>query len=244
MRRDASALAPTTDPRRPGIAGRQEPGPPGGETRPATCASECWRRSASTPWSSWRPAARLTEFAAVTPSRCWRSPRRLEPQPRGSDSDVWLDRLQTEHDNMRAALGWSRRAAPEGTGVAPPDRAGLGLRLAASLWEFWHVRGHYTKVDVDRDGVGAILGPRRGSGPRRCRPGRLIYSRAIPRAGAEAEGLGALPRDRRHAFRGLGAVGIERRGAISGDYPSAEACSTESIDAVSRVRIVGRRLGL
>ncbi|HET7677442.1 MAG TPA: tetratricopeptide repeat protein [Candidatus Limnocylindrales bacterium] len=52
---------------------------------------------------------------------------------RGPESAVWLDRLEAEHDNLRAALQWSEDEPGEGVG---------GLRLAASLWRFWEIRGH------------------------------------------------------------------------------------------------------
>jgi tetratricopeptide (TPR) repeat protein len=39
--------------------------------------------------------------------------------------------LDSEHDNLRAALRWSCAREPE-----------TALRLAASLWRFWFVRGH------------------------------------------------------------------------------------------------------
>jgi len=49
-----------------------------------------------------------------------------------ADQAAWLDRLDTELDNLRAAIAFSQ---------AQPD-PGPGLRLAASLREFWQVRGH------------------------------------------------------------------------------------------------------
>jgi predicted ATPase len=50
----------------------------------------------------------------------------------GDQPGAWLDRLELEHDNFRAALLWS--AATE-----------LGICLAGSLWEFWGARGHLTE---------------------------------------------------------------------------------------------------
>ena len=46
---------------------------------------------------------------------------------------VWLARLELEHNNLRAALAWSRTAA---------SAAETGLHLVAALWPFWLVHGH------------------------------------------------------------------------------------------------------
>jgi predicted ATPase/class 3 adenylate cyclase/DNA-binding CsgD family transcriptional regulator len=56
---------------------------------------------------------------------------------RGRDEAVWLDRLEAEFDNIRAALAFS---------VADPDSAEPGLRLAAGLRWFCHMRGHGGEV--------------------------------------------------------------------------------------------------
>ena len=53
----------------------------------------------------------------------------------GPQQRAWLERLETEHDNMRAALTWS----VEGRDVE------AALRLAGALAWFWGVRGHYTE---------------------------------------------------------------------------------------------------
>ncbi|HEY2209732.1 MAG TPA: BTAD domain-containing putative transcriptional regulator [Gaiellaceae bacterium] len=52
----------------------------------------------------------------------------------GEDAKEWLDRIQPEHDNIRAALAWSLDEDPE-----------ITLRLASSLRLFWEVRGHFSE---------------------------------------------------------------------------------------------------
>ncbi len=56
-----------------------------------------------------------------------------EPHLRGAEQQAWLERLETEHDNLRAALDWSSQ---------DPGNAEAGLRLAGAVWRFWYVRGH------------------------------------------------------------------------------------------------------
>jgi predicted ATPase/class 3 adenylate cyclase/DNA-binding CsgD family transcriptional regulator/Tfp pilus assembly protein PilF len=56
---------------------------------------------------------------------------------RGPDEAAWLDRLEAEFDNIRAALAFS---------VADPDSAEPGLRLAAGLHRFCNMRGHGGEV--------------------------------------------------------------------------------------------------
>jgi predicted ATPase/DNA-binding XRE family transcriptional regulator len=56
------------------------------------------------------------------------------PRLFGPNPATWLDRLTTEHNNIRAALSWSL--------ADWPGSARAGLRLGAALWNFWFHRGH------------------------------------------------------------------------------------------------------
>jgi predicted ATPase/class 3 adenylate cyclase len=55
---------------------------------------------------------------------------RTNKQLRGADEAVFLDRLEADHDNIRAALAWSISADPT-----------LGLRIAYAMGRFWWMRG-------------------------------------------------------------------------------------------------------
>ena len=59
------------------------------------------------------------------------------PHLLGPEGQAWNDRIEIEHDNLRAALDWIVRS----------DEGEMGLRMIAAVWRFWQVRGHLVEAD-------------------------------------------------------------------------------------------------
>lgn len=54
---------------------------------------------------------------------------------RGGEQMTWCRRIETEHDNLQAALRWGTSG----------QRTEAGLRLAVALWFFWFRRGYWSE---------------------------------------------------------------------------------------------------
>ena len=158
----------------------------------------------------------------------------------GAEMAHWLDRLEAEHDNLRAALRWTRE---EG-------RAEEGLRLTAALFLFWSWRGHEDEARrwseemlaafPDTPGThpvtlavaraSVLLGvPEVGESQVRVRRARLEESLTLSRAAGDRRGMA-------EALRYLGFETAER-----GDYAQAMSMLEES---AALWREVGDPLGL
>jgi predicted ATPase/transcriptional regulator with XRE-family HTH domain len=59
----------------------------------------------------------------------------VEPKLRGAEQLEWLERAETEHDNLRAAMAWSLESGKS-------DR---GLQLAGALYYFWLLRSYFSE---------------------------------------------------------------------------------------------------
>ncbi len=85
----------------------------------------------------WAGARLVAATEATTVRRahaiwCLALAERADEEFSGRQPKPWLDDLEVEHDNLRAALGWAR----EGGEVE------IGLRLVTALANFWRLRGH------------------------------------------------------------------------------------------------------
>jgi predicted ATPase/class 3 adenylate cyclase len=71
----------------------------------------------------------------------------------GSAKRGWLDRLEQDHDNLRAALTWATES----------QRPDVALRMSFALWRFWQMRG-YLAEGVERTAA-ALAMPGAGDHP-------------------------------------------------------------------------------
>lgn len=90
--------------------------------------------------------------------------REVEPWLRGARQEVWLERLEREYGNLRAALGWALE-----TGETEQ-----GLWFGGALGEFWYLSGHLSE---GRRWLEAALASSSGARPTPAR------TKALARAG-------------------------------------------------------------
>ena len=62
-----------------------------------------------------------------------------EPTWEGPQQAVWSERLEQEHDNLRAAMQWSLERGEVGHGME------IALRLGGALRRFWQMRGYLSE---------------------------------------------------------------------------------------------------
>ncbi len=147
-----------------------------------------------------------------------------EPSLRSAEQAVWLERLETEHDNFRAVLGCSLGSGPVTESA---------LRLGWALGWFWFLHGHYSE---GRRWLEHLLEHSPGASP-------LLRARLLARAGSLAYGQGdlgraaALLQESVTLARGEGdtwlvAVGLTVWGFVAefqGDYARGHQFTQESL---------------
>jgi predicted ATPase len=121
----------------------------------------------------------------------------------GSQQPVWLERLEEEHDNMRAALSWS---------LGQGQDSELALRMGAALGEFWYLRGYFGE---GRRWLEEALA-------KANRTPTAARARALQRVSWLAFLQGDLDRAEEASQEGLGLEGVEHFRTGSGDSLAAE----------------------
>jgi len=141
----------------------------------------------------------------------------------GTQQAVWLEKLEQEHENLRAALNW----------FLERGEATSALRLCAAIWGFWSVRGHVTEGRhfLERALAGSAGVP------------MVVRAKALNAAGMLAlnqddyEAGEALCRESLALFRELGdkqgmALTLYRLGLLAwwkGQYPAARSLEEEAL---------------
>ena len=189
----------------------------------------CWRRSATTPpnASPGGPAPSWTKPAPPTAITTWLWSRPPNPHLRGPDEAVWLDRLEAEFDNIRAALAFS---------AADPDSAEPGLRLAAGLHWFCNMRGHGVEV---LEALNALLDRPDARMPTRARARALNASCHLRDRFGDDSAIPAIADEAIRIARDLAddAVAADALSELCwssfehGDLPAALAQIDEAVDA-------------
>ena len=146
-----------------------------------------------------------------------------EPHLRSLERKWWLDQLELEHDNLRAAL---RHAIDAG-------RAELGLRLIGAVWRFWHLHGHLAEGRRWAEEVLALPGSstrgRDRANALTALGGLTYWMEDVPatrRAYEEALAIARELADRRAEAEGI--YNLAYVPAYEGDIPGAAAMVEDS----------------
>ncbi len=160
-----------------------------------------------------------------------------EPKLTSAERGIWLERLESEYDNLRAALEWSR---------ADASASETGLRLVGALIWFWYLRGYWSEGCGCVEGALALT----GASERTAARAKALYGAGVL---AWLQGDHALARSRVMEsvgiFREVGskrdlAYALSLLGVVAlsqGDYTAAPSPAAEG---VALFRQMGDRWGL
>jgi tetratricopeptide (TPR) repeat protein len=137
----------------------------------------------------------------------------------------WLNRLEAEHDNLRAAFDWC---------LGDPAGAETGLRLAVGMWGLFQIRGHLSE---GREVLGAALSREEAQEPTRVRGNALscIGNLAMRQGASEAAWsyqqenlrIGRASGDRKRIANALNSLGLVRLN--QGDSEAARGLFEEAL---------------
>jgi len=177
----------------------------------------------------------LDEVRARHAAFCLRLAETAEPQLVGPDQVRWLEQLEREHDNLRAALRWC---------IDQRDME-TAARLGGAVWRFWSIRGFPRE---GREWIGEMLRALTGARTEiRARvlsgAGRLAFDQGDYSAARtlyqESLDIRREVGDARLVARSLGHLGEVAH--QTGDYQQAKALFEESL---SMLRALGDAQGV
>jgi predicted ATPase/DNA-binding CsgD family transcriptional regulator len=153
-----------------------------------------------------------------------------EPALKGPDQRDWVDRLEREHDNLRAALRW----------LLSVDETEDAQRLASLLGYFWWIGGHLAEgrrwldeaLALDRDGIAP------------SRTAALVWSGVLAYGQGDGTQAEARADDARELARARGEVPFEAfaitlRGLVAWRRGDPEAAARLHREALDLARGVG-----
>ena len=149
---------------------------------------------------------------------------------KGQDQVSWLNRLETEHDNLRGALGWCRDSG----------NADHFLSIVGSLWRFWYTRGYFEEglnwlvealeIGSNNTRTAARAKTLRAAGLLAQCKGDCVFARALSEESlAVRRELG----DEKEIALALGNLGIIAY--RQGDYEAARSLSEESLGMLRKL---------
>jgi len=161
-----------------------------------------------------------------------------EPKLRGVEQLQWLERLQTEHDNLRTALAWSLESG----------NSSLALQLAGAVSYFWVLRGYFSEgqkwlndalvFSEHEQNKKAAAGKYTPTHTEKAQRAKALYAAALPNfAAMNIKGARALVKECLHLWRELGdkwwtAVALELEALMmtfERDYETALARLEEGV---------------
>ncbi len=143
-----------------------------------------------------------------------------EPELLGPQQREWLDRLDSERDNIRAALSWAHDAG----------EAETGLTIGWALWRFWQLRNHELEA---RERLEELLALGTGSARTRAKAQTMIGSMSFVLGDFETAQRAlqeSLPVHRRFGDVRMISSTLGILAATSGDPDLALALSRESLE--------------
>jgi tetratricopeptide (TPR) repeat protein len=88
---------------------------------------------------------------------------RTQEELANTDQRKWLDSLEREHDDLRAALQWLFAGRTSADRSESTTHLETGLRICSALWQFWEARGHWNEgrrwLETGLGVADAVLGP-------------------------------------------------------------------------------------